>query len=179
MSKIKRSLQLSAAIVSIVFGGILAISGIYTAYLLASYGTYGDFPVGLYIAVSVMIVLFAVAMIVVCSLMCPDPNKKENPTNYTGLTITGLVLNALLVFLYILSGDFLIMLLPLVSVGLFIATLCVKDMPQVQTEVKEEVKKQEKSESSNNKIDSIRKLHEDGIINEDEMKSLIIKELEK
>lgn len=141
MSKVKRGLQLSAAIVSIVFNAILIISSIYVITLLNSSG-YGYYFAD-FIAIYVGIILFCIANIVICSLLCINPDKKYDkkvlsmkmgmpvPANSEakGLTITALVLSGVLALLYLI-GESLWVLLPLVSVGLFIAVLCMPRKPQ-------------------------------------------------
>ena len=166
MSKLKRNLQLGAAVLSIVFGSILAISGVYLLMMLislnAAVSATEQAAMMLVMVSPVLVILFAVALIIVCALMCPNPDKKAVPTTYKGLTIAGLVLNAILFLLYIINLSFYA-IIPAIGVGLFIAALCVKDtpatpaMPEVPvapvapveepaSEAKAEVKQEQKSE---------------------------------
>lgn len=139
MSKVKRGLQLSAAIVSIVLSSFLALGSIALiselSYLV---GYYSEM-----ITVTAFIMLFAIANIVVCSLLCTNPVKKDSNfklgkpvknSEHLGLTITALVLSGILSLLYITSGEFILMLMPLISSGLFVAVLCIPREKFVDTQ---------------------------------------------
>ena len=146
MSKVKRGLQLSAAIVSIVFSAILIIGAI---ELISYFGPYMGLGYGVesIVVVSICILLFSIADIIICSFLCVNPDKKYQrnlllaksvgatiPTNSEGkgLTITALVLSSVLALLYIIGGSVWIVM-PLISCGLFIAVLCIqKEKVQVQ-----------------------------------------------
>lgn len=213
MNKTKRRLQLVSAIISIIIGAITVISCI---VLMATIGAIMDAgstmdpafaeminQVGksFVYAVLILAMIFAIALIVCGSLMCPNPDKKN--TEYKGLTITLLVLNCLLLLSSIANltdaSGILSLLLCLANVGLLIAVLCIKSEPAKteQTQqvnegyvpqndfeyeaqpVQQNVVKPAMRATGNNKIDAIRKLHEDGVISEEEMKTLIMKELDK
>jgi len=126
MSKVKRGLQLAAAIVGIVFNSILVLACIYTANIVSTYVSSGAFYgyYGLILLVYIGSVLLSIANIVICSIICSNPEKRGNGYEHKGLTITALVLSAVIVLLYSASAD-AFLLVPLITCGLFIAVLCI------------------------------------------------------
>lgn len=193
MNKAKRAVQLTGAIISICIGALSIVGYVYLicvfAQLSGTASTIPDFDasfMGIYYVAFVLGILFSIALIICGSLMCPNPDKKN--TQYKGLNITMLVLNSILLLLSLSSlteaTSIITVILCLGTVGLFIAALCIKDTPaeqpaNTQVEQGNAPAQDNVSKTGNEKIDAIRKLHEDGVISEEEMKSLIMKELEK
>lgn len=141
MNKTKRGLQLGAAITSIVFASILAVSAIYllivTNNLIRAWGdaeysseyslTSSEYSLisseySLIMIIYILILLFSIATIIVSALICRKPNEKM----HLGLCVADLVLNSLLAILYIAAGT-PVAVMPIIIVGLFIAELCVKN----------------------------------------------------
>lgn len=146
MSKVKRGLQLSASILSIVFGAILLIGAIYLiAFTIDAGSVAGVEGLGIIYVTYGLIIAFCIALIVVCACMCPNPSKKGKNAKYTGLIITALVFNCILLLIYILEASFWA-IMPLISAGLFIAALCIKDKP-IEESITKNV--EESSESAN------------------------------
>lgn len=202
MNKAKRKLQLTGAIISIIIGAVSIVFGIVLMALIGSadLGTIDpemsklaeDGVKGILYAGIILSMIFSAALIICGSLMCPNPDKKN--TEYKGLTITLLVLNSLMLLSSCLSftgaGSVIDIILCLATVGVLIAALCIKDngvqAPAGETanvqngqSASQPVKNESAQQTNNGKIDSIRKLHEEGVISEEEMKKLIVKELEK
>ena len=201
MNKTKRGLQLGAAITSIVFASILAVSAIYlliiTNNLIRAWGDaeYSS-EYSLIMITYILILLFSIATIIVSALICRKPNEKM----HLGLCVADLVLNSLLAILYIAAGS-PVAIMPIIIVGLFIAELCVKNKKATEIVTSsglnnsEDVKVDAKTENnmgektsteqksgdlkSNEKIEKIKKLNKEGILSDEEMKKLIIEELKK
>lgn len=201
MNKTKRGLQLGAAITSIVFASILAVSAIYllivTNNLIRAWGDaeYSS-EYSLIMITYILILLFSIATIIVSALICRKPNEKM----HLGLCVADLVLNSLLAILYIAAGT-PVAVMPIIIVGLFIAELCVKNKKATEIvtssglnnseDVKVDAKKEnnmgEKTSTeqksgdlkSDEKIEKIKKLNKEGILSDEEMKKLIIEELKK
>ncbi len=201
MNKTKRGLQLGAAITSIVFASILAVSAIYllivTNNLIRAWGDaeYSS-EYSLIMITYILILLFSIATIIVSALICRKPNEKM----HLGLCVADLVLNSLLAILYIAAGS-PVAIMPIIIVGLFIAELCVKNKKATEIvtssglnnseDVKVDAKKEnnmgEKTSTeqksgdlkSDEKIEKIKKLNKEGILSDEEMKKLIIEELKK
>ncbi len=203
MNKTKRKLQLASAIISIFLGAIGVIACI---FLMATIGAIVDigstadaqfadainqFGKGVIYAALIVVMMFGIALIICGSLMCRNPEKRN--TEYKGLTITLLVLNSLMLISSIVgctdASGIADLLLCLVNVGLLIGSLCIKgeskDAPNNETvcvtQDGQTICQEPTTNKSNvnSKIDAIRKLHEDGLISEEEMKTLILKELDK
>ena len=201
MNKTKRGLQLGAAITSIVFASILAVSAIYlliiTTTLIRAWGDaeYSS-EYSLIMIIYILILLFSIATIIVSALICRKPNEKM----HLGLCVADLVLNSLLAILYIAAGT-PVAVMPIIIVGLFIAELCVKNKKATEIVTSsglnnsEDVKVDAKTENnmgektsteqksgdlkSDEKIEKIKKLNKEGILSDEEMKKLIIEELKK
>lgn len=201
MNKTKRGLQLGAAITSIVFASILAVSAIYllivTNNLIRAWGDaeYSS-EYSLIMITYILILLFSIATIIVSALICRKPNEKM----HLGLCVADLVLNSLLAILYIAAGT-PVAVMPIIIVGLFIAELCVKNKKateiltssglnnseDVNIDAKTENNMGEKTSTeqksgdlkSDEKIEKIKKLNKEGILSDEEMKKLIIEELKK
>lgn len=201
MNKTKRGLQLGAAITSIVFASILAVSAIYlliiTNNLIRAWGDaeYSS-EYSLIMITYILILLFSIATIIVSALICRKPNEKM----HLGLCVADLVLNSLLAILYIAAGS-PVAIMPIIIVGLFIAELCVKNKKATEIVTSsglnnsEDVKVDAKTENnmgektsteqksgdlkSDEKIEKIKKLNKEGILSDEEMKKLIIEELKK
>lgn len=201
MNKTKRGLQLGAAITSIVFASILAVSAIYllivTNNLIRAWGDaeYSS-EYSLIMITYILILLFSIATIIVSALICRKPNEKM----HLGLCVADLVLNSLLAILYIAAGT-PVAVMPIIIVGLFIAELCVKNKKATEIVTSsglnnsEDVKVDAKTENnmgektsteqksgdlkSDEKIEKIKKLNKEGILSDEEMKKLIIEELKK
>ena len=205
MNKTKRGLQLGAAITSIVFASILAVSAIYlliiTNNLIRALGdaeysseySLISSEYSLIMITYILILLFSIATIIVSALICRKPNEKM----HLGLCVTDLVLNSLLAILYIAAGT-PVAVMPIIIVGLFIAELCVKNKKATEIVTSsglnnsEDVKVDAKTENnmgektsteqksgdlkSDEKIEKIKKLNKEGILSDEEMKKLIIEE---
>lgn len=121
--KVKRGLQLSAAIISIVFSAILILGSV---IILASLDDPSlgipEESMSFVKALCIVVIVFSVANIVISSLICVKPKTGS----HTGLCITALVLNALLAVDYMIS-DSVFCLVPLICVGFFIAVLCIRE----------------------------------------------------
>lgn len=186
MNKTKRGLQLAAAITSIAFAGVLIIGSIYILALIQDLISAGmeSGPEYRLIQLSyILIILLSVAIIIISTFICKRPNEKM----HKGLCITDLILNAVLAVLYIIAGS-LWLLLPLAVVGLFIAELCIKNkVNSNETATLNEtdanlssIEGSSKTEnSSNSKIEQIKELNKQGVLSDEEMKTLIIDELKK
>ncbi len=192
MNKTKRGLQLSAAIVSIVFSSLLFLGSIVILNTLAEYvAAYGEVEgVATVRMIYIFVMLFAIATIVVSSIICSKP--KQNM--HKGLCITALVLNSILTLLYV-AGTSWYLVFPLICVGLFIAELCVKNTPPAQaqntnqqpspTSVLDGLQNQSTAVETTQETDvdarikRIKALNEQGIISDEEMKNLIMEELKK
>lgn len=129
MNKTKRGLQLGAAITSIVFASILAVGTIYL--IIVAMGINGDLPddmayesaqMSIIIATYVLILLGCIANLIVSSLICRKPQENM----HKGLCIASLVMNAVIALFELINLS-VWCLLPLAVVGLFIASLCVKN----------------------------------------------------
>ena len=136
--KVKRGLQLSASIISIVFSAILILGSIIILGSLhePSLGIPEE-RVTLFKYLYIVVIVFSVANIIISSLICVKPKTGS----HTGLCITALVLNALLAVDYIVSNS-LFCIVPLICVGFFIEVLCIRgengvaesvDKPVVET----------------------------------------------
>ena len=193
MNKTKRGLQLSAAIVSIVFSSLLLCGSIVMLNTLAEYvATYGETneSIAAVRMIYIFVMLFAIATIIVSSIICLKP--KQNI--HKGLCITALVLNSILILLYI-AGASWYLVFPLISAGLFIAELCVKNTPPAQIQSTQEqsspISVSNGSQDKNSAEESIQEtdvdarkkrikaLNEQGILSDEEMKNLIMEELKK
>ena len=193
MNKTKRGLQLSAAIVSIVFSSLLLCGSIVMLNTLAEYvATYGETneSIAAVRMIYIFVMLFAIATIIVSSIICLKP--KQNM--HKGLCITALVLNSILILLYI-AGASWYLVFPLISAGLFIAELCVKNTPPAQIQSTQEQSSpisvsngsQDKNSAEESiqetdvdaRIKRIKALNEQGILSDEEMKNLIMEELKK
>ena len=193
MNKTKRGLQLSAAIVSIVFSSLLLCGSIVMLNTLAEYvATYGETneSIAAVRMIYIFVMLFAIATIIVSSIICLKP--KQNM--HKGLCITALVLNSILILLYI-AGASWYLVFPLISAGLFIAELSVKNTPPAQIESTQEQSSpisvsngsQDKNSAEESiqetdvdaRIKRIKALNEQGILSDEEMKNLIMEELKK
>lgn len=124
MSNIKRGLQLGAAIVGIVFSVILMFGAILLIQSILSLGAAFAAGVSILLIAYIFVIVFCVALLVISSLICVNPNKRKKPTTHLGLSIAAIVLNALLVITYAASTS-LWAIVPAISLGLFIASLCV------------------------------------------------------
>lgn len=186
MNKTKRGLQLAAAITSIAFAAVLIIGSIYILAFIQDLISAGmeSGPEYSVIQLSyILIILLSVAIIIISAFICKRPNEKM----HKGLCITDLILNAVLAVLYIIAGS-LWLLLPLAVVGLFIAELCIKNkVNSDETATINEadanstpIEGSSKTEnSSNSKIEKIKELNKQGVLSDEEMKTLIIDELKK
>lgn len=193
MNKTKRGLQLSAAIVSIVFSSLLLFGSIVILNTLAEYvATYGEANESMAAVrmIYIFVMLFSIATIIVSSIICLKPKQDM----HKGLCITALVLNSILTLLYI-AGASWYLVFPLISAGLFIAELCVKNTPPVQTQSTQEqsspISVSNGSQDQNSaeesiqetdvdaRIKRIKALNEQGIVSDEEMKNLIMEELKK
>lgn len=193
MNKTKRGLQLSAAIVSIVFSSLLLFGSIVILNTLAEYvATYGETneSIAAVRMIYIFVMLFAIATIIVSSIICLKPKQDM----HKGLCITALVLNSILTLLYI-AGASWYLVFPLISAGLFIAELCVKNTPSVQIQSTQEqsspISVSNGSQDQNSaeesiqetdvdvRIKKIKELNEQGIVSDEEMKNLIMEELKK
>lgn len=200
MNKTKRGLQLSAAIVSIVFASILLIGSIEMLDVLDALYESTEAEalassLDLLYTIYSLVMLFSIAIIVVSSLIC----RKPKAGTHKGLVIADLAMNGVLVVLYILSTSIYFMCMPLISVGLFVASLCVKNIVSLETTQntsqvvntstpETNVEKNEADsfvtdvaiidEVSAN-IDRFRKLNKDGVITDEELKTLIQNETKK
>ena len=129
MNKTKRGLQLAAGIVGIVGSAILLISSIYLAVVLMaliSAGTPEEAAAAAIVMISMgLVIALSIAIIILCAMLCRNPEKDGKVRDFKGLTIAALVLNLFLVISYIISFSFYI-LIPLTVSGLLIATLCLK-----------------------------------------------------
>ena len=169
MNKTKRGLQLAAAITSIVFASILTIGAILTLGLLNDL----DVDSSAVAVVYTFIILFSVSIIIISALICRTPNE----TMHKSLCIADLVLNIILAILYIISPSFWV-IMPLAIVGLFIAELCVNGQDDT-TQNEEQTSAMQSQPNSNDKIEKLKELNQQGIISNEEMKALIIEELKK
>ena len=132
MNKTKRGLQLAAGIIGIVGSAILLISSIMAMTMLTaileSAGLSGAEAAAakavLMVSMGIVIAL-SVAILMLCSMLCRNPQKDGKVRNFKGITIAALVLNLFLVISYIISFS-LYILIPLTVSGLLIATLCLK-----------------------------------------------------
>lgn len=132
MNKTKRGLQLAAGIIGIVGSAILLISSIMAMTMLTaileSAGLSGAEAAAakavLMVSMGIVIAL-SVAILILCSMLCRNPQKDGKVRNFKGITIAALVLNLFLVISYIISFS-LYILIPLTVSGLLIATLCLK-----------------------------------------------------
>lgn len=193
MNKTKRGLQLSAAIVSIVFSALLLFGSIVILNTLAEYAaTYGETneSIAAVRMIYIFVMLFAIATIIVSSIICLKPKQDM----HKGLCITALVLNSILTLLYI-AGASWYLVFPLISAGLFIAELCVKNTPPAQIQSTQEqsspISVSNGSQDQNSaeesiqetdvdvRIKRIKALNEQGIVSDEEMKNLIMEELKK
>ena len=145
MNKTKRGLQLAAGIVGIVGSAILLISSIYLAVVLMaliSAGTPEEAAAAAIVMISMgLVIALSIAIIILCAMLCRNPEKDGKVRDFKGLTIAALVLNLFLVISYIISFSFYI-LIPLTVSGLLIAVLCLKhpanQTAPAQVEAKEE-----------------------------------------
>ena len=193
MNKTKRGLQLSAAIVSIVFSSLLLCGSIVMLNTLAEYvATYGETneSIAAVRMIYIFVMLFAIATIIVSSIICLKPKQDM----HKGLCITALVLNSILILLYI-AGASWYLVFPLISAGLFIAELSVKNTPPAQIQSTQEQSSpisvsngsQDKNSAEESiqetdvdaRIKRIKALNEQGILSDEEMKNLIMEELKK
>lgn len=193
MNKTKRGLQLSAAIVSIVFSSLLLFGSIVILNTIAEYvATYGETNESMAAVrmIYIFVMIFAIATIIVSSIICLKPKQDM----HKGLCITALVLNSILTLLYI-AGASWYLVFPLISAGLFIAELCVKNTPPAQIQSTQEQsspisvsngsRDQNSAEESIQETDvdvrikRIKALNEQGIVSDEEMKNLIMEELKK
>ena len=132
MNKTKRGLQLAAGIIGIVGSAILLISSIMAMTMLPAIleaaGVTGAEAAAakavLMVSMGIVIAL-SVAILILCSMLCRNPQKDGKVRNFKGITIAALVLNLFLVISYIISFS-LYILIPLTVSGLLIATLCLK-----------------------------------------------------
>ncbi|MBR2052566.1 MAG: hypothetical protein IJ959_00235, partial [Clostridia bacterium] len=128
MNKTKRGLQLAAGIVGIVGAAILLISSIYTMIFFGALfeGVSADEAgVALLMVSLALVAALSVAILVICAMLCRNPEQDGKVRDFKGLTIAALVLNLFLVISYIISFSFYI-LIPLTVSGLLIAVLCLK-----------------------------------------------------
>ena len=129
MNKTKRGLQLAAGIVGIVGSAILLISSIYLAIVLMaliSAGTPEEAAAAAIVMISMgLVIALSIAIIILCAMLCRNPEKDGKVCDFKGITIAALVLNLFLVISYIISFSFYI-LIPLTVSGLLIAVLCLK-----------------------------------------------------
>lgn len=193
MNKTKRGLQLAAAITSIAFAGVLIIGSILILALIQDLISAGmeSGPEYSVIQLSyILIILLSVAIIIISAFICKRPNEKM----HKGLCITDLILNAVLAVLYIIAGS-LWLLLPLAVVGLFIAVvglfiaeLCIKTkvnsnktatLNETDANLSSIEGSSKTENSSNSKIEKIKELNKQGVLSDEEMKTLIIDELKK
>lgn len=193
MNKTKRGLQLSAAIVSIVFSALLLFGSIVILNTLAEYAaTYGETneSIAAVRMIYIFVMLFAIATIIVSSIICLKPKQDM----HKGLCITALILNSILTLLYI-AGASWYLVFPLISAGLFIAELCVKNTQPAQIQSTQEqsspISVSNGSQDQNSaeesiqetdvdvRIKRIKALNEQGIVSDEEMKNLIMEELKK
>lgn len=193
MNKTKRGLQLSAAIVSIVFSSLLLFGSIVILNTLAEYvATYGETNESMAAVrmIYIFVMIFAIATIIVSSIICLKPKQDM----HKGLCITALVLNSILTLLYI-AGASWYLVFPLISAALFIAELCVKNTPPAQIQSTQEqsspISVSNGSQDQNTaeeyiqgtdvdvRIKKIKELNEQGIVSDEEMKNLIMEELKK
>lgn len=194
MNKTKRGLQLSAAIVSIVFSSLLLFGSIVILNTLAEYvATYGETNESMAAVrmIYIFVMIFAISTIIVSSIICLKPKQDM----HKGLCITALVLNSILTLLYI-AGASWYLVFPLISAALFIAELCVKNTPpaQIQSTQQEQsspISVSNGSQDQNSaeesiqetdvdvRIKRIKALNEQGIVSDEEMKNLIMEELKK
>lgn len=185
MGKIKRGLQLSASIMGICFSAVAFVFNVIYMIELGSYMTTVTF------VFSGILIGINIASIVICSCMCPNPNKKKGRVTYTGLIVTALVLNFIvlcLICFMIPLGLTLIILLPeVIIIGLLVASLAVKEkeVEEVKTAdfVNPALPKNESEElkisDTDAKINEIKALYADGSISEIEMRQLILQLLNK
>lgn len=144
MNKTKRGLQLAAGIVGIVGSAILIAGGIYLGialFALLGAVTTPDEAAAVYIIIATtgLIIAFSVALLVICAMLCRNPQKDGKIRNFTGLSIAALVLSLLLLICYIVEFDWFI-IIPAVISGLLIAALCLKhpaNQPAPKGETKE------------------------------------------
>ena len=138
----------------------------------------------------IFVMLFAIATIIVSSIICLKPKQDM----HKGLCITALVLNSILILLYI-AGASWYLVFPLISAGLFIAELSVKNTPPAQIQSTQEQSSpisvsngsQDKNSAEESiqetdvdaRIKRIKALNEQGILSDEEMKNLIMEELKK
>ncbi|MFQ6749541.1 MAG: hypothetical protein ACLRFR_01700 [Clostridia bacterium] len=132
MNKTKRGLQLAAGIIGITGSAILLISSIFAIIalpaLLEAAGLTGAEAAAakalLMVSMGIVIAL-SIAILVICAMLCRNPQQDGKVRDFKGLTIAALVLNLFLVISYIISFSFYI-LIPLTVSGLLIAVLCLK-----------------------------------------------------
>ena len=140
--KVKKYLNISAAICSIVLAAILIIGSISIFSFLGSVETSDQAAVQLLTIVTALLVVFSVAVIAV-SVMCIV--KSESPKN--GLKIALLSLMAVLAILEIAGSSIIWGIICLIPVGLEIASIVVQE-PNTQTivEAKQEPAPETKQE---------------------------------
>lgn len=174
MEKIKRGLQLAGSIIGMCFSSFIMI---YSLITLLGYIPWDQIEIVYTTYIS--LIILAVGNIVVSAFMCPNPNKRSPAKNYTGLIITSLVLNALMICILIYLANMSHIIL-LVIIGLLVASLAVKEkdvkeVPVVKGKTNEELKVSE----IDVRVNEIKELHNAGIISGSEMKEMISKILNK
>lgn len=200
MNKTKRALQLTSAILSIVAGSIFVVACFYilafAPMLLeqivgSEYVGYAGEALALIYAGVILCMCFSVAMIVVGACACPNRSKRKTPSENTGYTITLLILNGVSFLFSLIGGSVLWILISLIIIGLCVAVLCIpseKITPasagQVQGSadslgVEKTSAPSLQAQTSSAKIAKIRELNAQGVLSDQEMKELIIQELNK
>lgn len=146
MNKVKRSLQLSAAIIGILFSSLCILGSVYMVFISISLiGFLGGFEfilTGYLFFIAFVVLVFSVANIIVCSFLCR--NKVS-----VGLSITAILLNALLIIGCVLATEYQwLAAVPIVVVILLFASMFVKNTPkstsiEVTAQVPENIEKLE------------------------------------
>lgn len=174
----KRKFQLAGAILSIVLGSIITISSFFGIYLLATaYGMVGSSSISSIIFISAIIALgFSASIVVLGSLFCRNKPSK-------GIAITLLILTSVLALMQIsnLNNFFSIVLIFAIfaDIAMLITYLAVKDAPAVSEQANAAATAESNVATSNNKIELLTQLRNNGTLTEEEFKDLLKKELLK
>ena len=200
MNPVKRNFQIASGITSIVVGVVNICIFMFSLLLIAdlaySLGATTTTPLAGVYAILGSIVAANIVSIVMGALMCKNPKRGDIIKSYIGITVTNTAMQGATFLYCIISGSWFCVF-SLIALGLLIATLCIptkiaQENPSVapvdnsnnttpiapiNQEPARPVVEQQPAESE--KIEKIKQLHADGVISKEEMKRLIIREIEK
>ncbi len=127
-NKTKRAFDVTAAVLSIVGGGLVALSCLIEFGALRSYTYLYNVSLAVVVAVILVMLAIAIAIIVIGSMLCKKPTKVNDvyPKNL-GLNITLITLLALFTVLFLLSIDGILYFFIFgTALGFKITTLCLR-----------------------------------------------------